>query len=82
MAMLSSAVSKYTSSDESPISTTREGTVCSTPSFSQHKKINFEEASVVKALKHNDEHWEDTCVILIEASCRTLKKFATLGSDS
>ncbi len=36
----------------------------------------------MKALKHNDEHWEDTCVILIEASCRTLRKFSSLGTEN
>jgi hypothetical protein len=50
---------------------------CQTPQFSQQKKINFEEASVVKALKQYDEHWEDTCSILAETACRTFKKFVT-----
>jgi len=36
----------------------------------------------VKALKHNDQHWEDTCIILIEACFRTLKKFASIGTDN
>lgn len=82
MTMLNSAVGKYTSSDASPLSARQSNLACATPQFSQQKKINFEEASVVKALKHNDEHWEDTCVILIEAACRTLKKCVGLSQEN
>jgi len=49
--------------------------MCQTPQFSSQKKINFEEASVSKALKQYDEHWEDTCTMLAETACRSFKKF-------
>jgi len=52
-----------------------------TPAFSNQKKINFEEASVTKALKIHDEQWEDTCALLAETACRTFKKYITLSSN-
>lgn len=74
-----------------PHKTGPDGMIAPTPTFfgssasqTQGKaqpKMQFDDATVTKALKQNDSQWEETCTVLVQTSCRTLKKFFSVAKD-
>ena len=43
--------------------------------------MQFDDATVTKALKQNDSQWEETCTVLVQTSCRSLKKFFAVTKE-